>query len=66
MTRKCAAAAWGTRIRNYYVRRSFKADTERHCSAIGEAGRVASTDAYGADLRNGAASLTDWPTLEPT
>ena len=48
MTRKCAAAAWGTCSRTDYVRRSFKADTERHCTAIGEAGRVASTDAYGA------------------
>ena len=48
MTRKCAAAAWGTRFRTDYVRRSSKADTKRHCSAIGEAGRAASTDAYGA------------------
>ena len=48
MTRKCAAAAWGTCSRTDYVSRSFKADTERHCTAIGEAGRVASTDAYGA------------------
>jgi hypothetical protein len=48
MTRKCATAAWGTGFRTDYVRRSFKADTKRHCTAIGEAARVASTDAYGA------------------
>ena len=51
MTRKGAAKAWGTKIRTFYVRRSFTADTERHCSAIGEAGRAASTDAYGTASR---------------
>ena len=60
MTRKCAASAWGTRFRTDYVRRSFKADTERHCSGIGEACRVASTDASRSRRRrNGAASLAD-------
>ena len=51
MTRKCAAAAWGTCSRTDYVRRSFQADPKRHCSAIGEAARVASTDAYGTATR---------------
>ena len=48
MTRTGAAKAWSTCIHTAAVSRSFRADTLRHCSAIGEAARVASTDAYGA------------------
>ena len=48
MTRTGAANAWATCIHTAAVSRSFRADTLRHCSAIGEAARVASTDAYGA------------------
>ena len=48
MTRRGAAKAWATRFHTATVSRSFRADTKRHCSAIGEAARIASTDAYGA------------------
>ena len=48
MTRTGAAKAWATLIHTATVSRSFRADTLRHCRAIGEAARVASTETYGA------------------
>ena len=52
MGRGVSHRAWRTLLGvAVVVSRSFRADTQRHRNAIGEAGRKASTDAYNATAR---------------